>query len=144
MNQDAALDQGLHKINAPISMMIAVLFIPIFDTARIIVVRLVKRKSPFEPDNNHTHHVLMRLGLKHSQVALVLGGLNLAFIALVFVFKEQEDYVLLPIMILSGFAISVTIDQLIINKVRTRGGRMRRRLKAEIEAKNSQNKQVGW
>ena len=143
MNQDAALDHGVHKINAPISMMIAVLFIPIFDTARIIVVRLVKRKSPFEPDNNHTHHVLMRLGLKHSQVALGLGGLNLAFIALVFVFKEQEDYVLLPIMILSGFAISVTIDQLIINKVRTRGGRMRRRLKAEIETKTSQNKQEG-
>ena len=118
-------------------MMIAVLFIPIFDTARIIVVRLVKRKSPFEPDNNHTHHVLMRLGLRHSQVALALGGLNLAFIALVLIFKKQEDYVLLPIMILSGFAISVTIDQLIIHKVRTKGGQKRKRQKAEIEAKNS-------
>ena len=143
LNQDFALSSGLHKINAPISMLIAVLIIPIFDTSRIIVVRLVKRKSPFEPDNNHTHHVLMRLGLSHSQVALVLGGANLIFIGFVLLFRQQPDNILLPVMMIAGFLISVTLDQLIIRRVRTRGGRARKRLKAQIEAKNRENKIVG-
>ena len=143
LNQDTLPGDEIHKINAPVSMLIAVLIIPLFDTTRIIVVRLVKRRSPFEPDNNHTHHVLMRLGLSHRHVALVLGGVNLIFIGFVLLFRQQPDNILLPVLVIMGFLISVALDQLIIHRVRTRGGRARRRLKAEIEAKNSENKLAG-
>jgi UDP-N-acetylmuramyl pentapeptide phosphotransferase/UDP-N-acetylglucosamine-1-phosphate transferase len=142
LNQAANPQHEIYKINAPVAMLIAVLFVPIFDTSRIIVVRLVKRRSPFEPDNNHTHHVLMRLGLTHRQVALALAGMNLLAIGLVLIFRKQPDNVLLPILVIAGFLISVTLDQLIIQRVRSRGGRARQRLQAEIEAKNSGNRPV--
>ena len=134
INQDYELGTEWYKYNAPVATMIAILIVPLFDTARIIVVRLVKKKSPFEPDNNHTHHILMRLGLTHAQVALLLASFNVLFIAIVTFFKNAGDHILLPIIIFSCFLISVLLDQLIIHKVRTRGGRKKRLLVKAIEA----------
>ena len=132
MNLDYALSNGVHKIAAPISMMIAVLYIPIFDTFRIIIVRLSKKRSPFRPHNNHIHHVLMRLGLSHKIVALLLGSINIFFILLVITLSAQDDYIVLPIILILSFIISITLDQLIIHRVRTRGGRARRKMKAGL------------
>ncbi len=134
LNQDYNLSNESHKYLAPISTMVAILIVPLFDTARIIVVRLVKKKSPFEPDNNHTHHILMRLGLTHAQVALLLATFNILAILLITIFRNQDDHILLPSLLISGFFISVILDQLIIRKVRTRGGRQRKRLHEAIKA----------
>ncbi|MCB0496677.1 MAG: undecaprenyl/decaprenyl-phosphate alpha-N-acetylglucosaminyl 1-phosphate transferase [Cyclobacteriaceae bacterium] len=138
LNKDSALTTEWYKFQAPISTAIAVLIIPLFDTSRIIVVRLVKKKSPFEPDNNHTHHVLIRLGLTHAQAALVLGFANLVFIGFVTIFRQHEDNILLPIIILVCFSLSVLLDQLIIHRVRTKGGKKRKKLKESIKAGKSQ------
>jgi UDP-N-acetylmuramyl pentapeptide phosphotransferase/UDP-N-acetylglucosamine-1-phosphate transferase len=59
---------------------LAVLFIPIFDTLRVIIIRLKNGKTPFEADRNHMHHVLLDNGLSHKKASFVLGGLNLAVI----------------------------------------------------------------
>lgn len=71
----------------------AILFIPIFDTARVIVLRLLQKKSPFEADRNHMHHVLLDCGLSHKQTGLALGGLNiiivLAFVLSSFLFGQM-------------------------------------------------------
>ncbi len=134
INQDYEITDAWYKYNAPVATMIAILVVPLFDTTRIIIVRLSKKKSPFEPDNNHTHHVLMRLGLTHAQVALTLVFFNILFISFVTFFKNFGDHILLPIIIFSCFLISILLDQLIIHKVRTRGGRKKRRLLEAIKA----------
>ena len=59
---------------------LAVLFIPIFDTLRVICIRLKNGKTPFEADRNHMHHVLLDNGLSHKKASFILGGLNLAII----------------------------------------------------------------
>jgi len=138
INQDYALTTEWYKFNAPLATMIAILIVPLFDTFRIIVVRLVKKKSPFEPDNNHTHHILMRLGLTHAQVATLLASFNVFVIIMVTLFRNLGDHILLPILILSGFSISVLLDQLIINKVKTRGGKKRKKLHQAIKANNKE------
>jgi len=53
-----------------------IFYIPLFDTLRVIGVRLINNKSPFFPDNNHIHHILIGSGLKHRQASLFLGFLN--------------------------------------------------------------------
>ena len=64
----------------------ALLFIPLCDTLRVIGVRLMNNKSPFAPDNNHIHHILINSGLSHVKASLFLGLLSLlssiAFISL--------------------------------------------------------------
>ena len=63
----------------------AIFFIPLFDTFRVIAVRLLNKKSPFYPDNNHIHHILIDSGLSHFKSSLFLSFLNLG-IAILFIF----------------------------------------------------------
>ncbi|MES2590478.1 MAG: MraY family glycosyltransferase [Bacteroidota bacterium] len=62
---------------------IAILFIPTFDTTRIIFSRLLKKQNPFMADRNHAHHILIDLGLSHGKASILLGLLNV-FIVMVF------------------------------------------------------------
>ena len=55
----------------------AIFFIPLFDTLRVIGVRLLNKKNPFHPDNNHIHHMLISSGLTHFKASLLLCFLNL-------------------------------------------------------------------
>ncbi len=63
---------------------IGILIIPLFDTLRVFTLRVLKGKSPFNPDRTHIHHILLDSGLTHIQATIVLGAFNLLFIALVF------------------------------------------------------------
>jgi hypothetical protein len=58
------------------------LIIPLFDTLRVSVVRILKGYSPFRADRNHIHHTLIDIGLSHRQASLLLFAVNLGFIAM--------------------------------------------------------------
>jgi UDP-N-acetylmuramyl pentapeptide phosphotransferase/UDP-N-acetylglucosamine-1-phosphate transferase len=60
----------------------AIFFIPLFDTLRIIGVRLLNKKSPFGSDHNHIHHILIKLGLSHLKASLLLSFINLLIAAI--------------------------------------------------------------
>ncbi len=60
----------------------AVLFIPLFDTLRVFSIRMLQGKSPFTPDRNHIHHILLDKGLSHRMVTLSLVFANLIMIIL--------------------------------------------------------------
>ncbi|MEM6299050.1 MAG: MraY family glycosyltransferase [Bacteroidota bacterium] len=49
------------------STVLAVLLYPIFDTYRVFAIRIYAGRSPFSPDKNHIHHVLLRIGLSHTK-----------------------------------------------------------------------------
>ena len=40
---------------------LALLSIPVADTLRVMFVRVCRHKSPFQPDTNHFHHILLKL-----------------------------------------------------------------------------------
>jgi UDP-GlcNAc:undecaprenyl-phosphate/decaprenyl-phosphate GlcNAc-1-phosphate transferase len=77
-------------------LVLAILFIPIFDTARVIICRLLKGKSPFYADRDHSHHVLIDLGFSHLRASLVLGSLNIFVIVLLFLLgRYYNSFVLI-------------------------------------------------
>lgn len=81
---------------------IAVLIIPLFDTLRVFVVRVWKRKSPFLGDQNHIHYILMNLGLGHAKVALTLYLVNIFFVLVaVFLRNINPNILLLIILVLA-------------------------------------------
>jgi UDP-GlcNAc:undecaprenyl-phosphate GlcNAc-1-phosphate transferase len=51
---------------------IVVLGIPVFDTLWAIHRRTRRRMSPFQPDRDHIHHRLVRVGLHHRHVVLMM------------------------------------------------------------------------
>ncbi len=68
--------------NAPL-IAIAILIVPLFDTARVFTIRVANKKSPFSPDRNHIHHVLIDFwGLSHKQASFIIGVFNLLFVTL--------------------------------------------------------------
>ena len=42
---------------------LSVLSVPVFDTLRVMITRIIKGRSPFSADRTHLHHLLMDAGL---------------------------------------------------------------------------------
>lgn len=106
------------KLGAPIAAGLGLMIVPIYDTIRIFVKRISKGKSPFKPDKSHVHHFLIRMGLGHDQVALILGGITCLLIALPFLFPETNDHILLPSSVLLAVALGLWMDAKTLRNVR--------------------------
>lgn len=64
--------------------------LPLFDMARVFVIRLRKGQNPFLGDRNHMHHLLLETGLSHVGATLQLTLLTLATGAVVFFIARMQ------------------------------------------------------
>ena len=87
-------------------LVLAVLYIPFFDTTRSILIRLLNKKSPFEPDRNHTHHVLLDAGCTHMQATLLLGLLNSLVVTVFLIASSFLGSWAMSLVMLSLFGLS--------------------------------------
>ena len=55
---------------------LAVLCIPVFDTLRVMTMRILRGVSPFKPDKTHLHHLFIDMGFSHLGAALFILLLN--------------------------------------------------------------------
>lgn len=62
--------------------------IPLMDMVTIMVRRISRGDSPFKPDREHLHHILMRSGFTSHQTLVAITG-SAAFIALIGVVGER-------------------------------------------------------
>ncbi|MCH4542022.1 undecaprenyl/decaprenyl-phosphate alpha-N-acetylglucosaminyl 1-phosphate transferase [Ochrobactrum sp. POC9] len=56
--------------------LIWIVIVPVIDTLSLIVRRMSARRSPFSPDRQHLHHLLMDAGLSCGQTAVAVMALN--------------------------------------------------------------------
>lgn len=106
-----------YKFMSSIGTAACILIIPLVDTSRIIMLRLLKGKSPFKPDKSHIHHAIMRLGKTHSQTTLILAGVHIFYVAMAVIIRDLTDrYVLLTVVGLA-IGLSVTLDRLILKRL---------------------------
>lgn len=66
----------------------AVLMIPLLDTLRVFGIRMFHRRSPFSPDRNHVHHLLLDKGLSHRTITLLLVSINVICVAATFLLRK--------------------------------------------------------
>jgi hypothetical protein len=66
----------------------SILMIPLLDTLRVFGIRISHRRSPFSPDRNHIHHILLDKGLSHRTVTITLVAINLFFIIAVYMLRS--------------------------------------------------------
>lgn len=83
----------------------SILFIPLFDTLRIFSFRILQRRSPFSPDRNHVHHLLLDKGLNHAAVTTILLLFNAVVILLTYTFRSIGVTTLLISLIALGFSV---------------------------------------
>ncbi|WP_217495908.1 MraY family glycosyltransferase [Mangrovivirga cuniculi] len=76
----------------------AILIIPVLDTTRVFIIRIIKGVNPFDPDRNHIHHRLLSLSLDQSKVVITLASINILFVLFAFLLKDYgSDVVFLAI-----------------------------------------------
>ena len=85
----------LRLVESAPALSIGILFIPILDTARVFFFRIIKGRSPFMPDRNHIHHLLLSTGLSAQGVVVVLILFNIAVIGYVIVLAKLGNLFLL-------------------------------------------------
>jgi UDP-GlcNAc:undecaprenyl-phosphate GlcNAc-1-phosphate transferase len=66
-----------------------ILMLPLLDTLRVFGMRIMHGRSPFSPDRNHLHHILLDKGYSHTAITLILC--SCALVCIVF------TYIALPI-----------------------------------------------
>lgn len=75
------------KVHASPVISVAILAIPIFDTLRVMIFRIIKKKSPFKPDKSHIHHVLLTKGYSHHNATILIS--TFSFLLIVFMYSIQ-------------------------------------------------------
>jgi UDP-N-acetylmuramyl pentapeptide phosphotransferase/UDP-N-acetylglucosamine-1-phosphate transferase len=104
INFETSEKSVLHFKAAP-ALGFAVLFIPLLDTLRVTLIRVYNGKSPFEPDQKHLHHLLLKRGYSHLKITSILAAASVLFILFALVAQPMG----INFVILSLFAISFSV-----------------------------------
>jgi UDP-GlcNAc:undecaprenyl-phosphate GlcNAc-1-phosphate transferase len=91
------------RINSAVAVGFAILIVPLLDTLRVFSIRIANGKSPFTPDRNHVHHLLLDNGLNHPAVTFTCVAINVGFIALAWFGQPFGPNVLMLIMLTLSF-----------------------------------------
>lgn len=108
--------ESIYAFQAAPAVAIGILIFPLYDTLRVFILRIFKGKSPFYPDRQHIHHMLIDLGLSHMQATFVLVTVSAFFLMLVFMCQGLGSLNL--ILILLGLAMtgSFILKQFLVQK----------------------------
>lgn len=79
-NEFNLLTIGKYKIESAPAVSIAILILPLYDTLRVMIVRVISKQSPFKADRGHIHHKLLDLGYTHIQATIILSVFTIVFI----------------------------------------------------------------
>ena len=67
---------------------LAVLAVPVADTVRVMLGRILKGNSPFRPDKTHLHHIFIKFGMSHAITTATIVGIDIV-IALLWYFSYK-------------------------------------------------------
>ena len=106
---------------------VAILIIPLTDTFRVFVRRILRGKSPLNPDRSHVHHILLRLGSNHAQATGILITVNIIFVLLALVLKDFPDAIVLPSLLVTVIALGTILDLIFKSAIERRKEELRER-----------------
>lgn len=136
-----ALTGGSYSYNVDSSFSIvaftlAVLSIPVFDTVRVMLSRIMRKTSPFHPDKTHLHHLFIDMRFSHVGTSIFIILLNATIIASQLIAWrlgasiELQLYIVIALGLLFTFGIYLSLRKLpdthIIKRIFLRIGRFMR------------------
>ncbi len=95
---------------SPILLASGLVIIPVFDTIRIFIYRILNGQSPFTADRKHLHHVLQDMGKTHTWVVITTLIVNLLILVWIIEFSSNTSVLLtltsigFSLLCLIGFA----------------------------------------
>ncbi len=91
-------------VESAVAIGFAILIVPLLDTMRVFSIRIINGRSPFTPDRNHVHHLLLDRGLGHAAVTFICVFINICFILFAWFARSLGPTVLMAIMLIVSFA----------------------------------------
>jgi UDP-GlcNAc:undecaprenyl-phosphate/decaprenyl-phosphate GlcNAc-1-phosphate transferase len=114
LNKNSALNPlSDFKFHNGVAAIVCVLIVPIVDTIRIIILRLMIGHSPFRADKRHIHHALVRLGLTHSRAVHILCTVHIAFLLLAVFTRSYNSWVIISFAAIISTALALILNRLL-------------------------------
>ncbi|MEQ9423178.1 MAG: MraY family glycosyltransferase [Cyclobacteriaceae bacterium] len=107
------------KFNGFVGSGVGIIIIPLYDTIRVFIKRVMAGKSPMHPDKNHVHHVLLKLGFGHAGATVILIITSLVFIGLVIGLRDYSDKVVLTMVLSLALMLGVILDSIFSQKLKS-------------------------
>jgi len=104
------LSQGDYRVYAPVTCL-WLFAIPILDTMTTILRRIIRGKSPFKPDQNHIHHIIMQFGYTSRQTLLIIMTASIIF-AIIGIVGELNGT---PQYVMFFWAMAISLVYFLIN-----------------------------
>lgn len=86
------IETGNHSSFYPVAASPAIgfgiLLVPLMDTLRVFAIRIMHGHSPFRPDRNHIHHLLLNRGFSHKSVTFICVIATILITGLTFYFQN--------------------------------------------------------
>lgn len=89
------------------SVAVGILFVPLFDTLRVFILRMMAGRSPFSPDKNHIHHRILAMGFEQISTVLLLALLNIVVILFAIRFAAYGNLFIIGCLL--GFSIVLSV-----------------------------------
>lgn len=100
LNDALPLDSAWRVEAVPVVAM-TIIAIPLFDTLRVFVTRIIRGVSPFQPDRRHIHHLLIDFGFSHARATGILLAFQVSLIGLVYLLQGRLEKHLLLLLLLT-------------------------------------------
>lgn len=82
--------------------------VPLVDTLKVMIIRVISRKPIFIGDNNHLHHSLFELGIKHRNVVFLIHLFSILYILnAVYYIKYQSVVSIILFFVISIIQINI-------------------------------------
>lgn len=91
-------------VESAVAIGFSILIVPLLDTLRVFTIRIYNGRSPFTPDRNHVHHLLIEKGFGHKAITFICVMINAGFVALAYFGRNIGPTFLLLIMLTLSFA----------------------------------------
>lgn len=98
--------------DSSVAIVFSILIIPLYDTLRVIVVRIVGFKNPFKADKNHLHHILYERTNNHIHITIILLVINL----LIYMFNKQAIFLGNFFLIVIDISFMIFIFNILLRK----------------------------
>ncbi len=116
---------------------LSILFFPIIDVIRVIMVRIINKKGAFSADRRHMHHVFIDKGLVHLKASATFTISNIVAFLIIYLSNSYLSYlVLIVLFVIITF---VTFYLLLLLDTDPSARVQRKKLKAYVPEKIYQN-----
>lgn len=97
----------ISKHSIDLGFVIIILSVPIIDTLRVMIVRILNRRNPFLPDKNHIHHIIYSKKIRHKTTVFIILFLTVLSVLIgVYYFYSSKTTGLLVFALFAGTLIS--------------------------------------